>query len=109
MLSISVIDMDSASSPLAMSVNRLESMPPGVVASSTKPTASAGVGATVSARVRPIAGGTISIEQTPKISARLLRNTWRKSSAVSDSPIESMIATSEPGSTQLPRKDIRSA
>ena len=109
MLRISVIDIDSARSPFAMSVNRFDNMPPGVVASRTKPTASAAVGTTVSASVSPINGGTTSIEQTPKISARLLRNTCRKSSAVSDRPIDTMIATSDPGSSQLPGKDIRSS
>ena len=92
-----VKDIDSARSPFDRSVIRLESIPPGHVASSTKPTANSGVGAYLVAMTMPTSGGTISIAPTPTSNARRSLNTRWKSCQVRLRPIENMIAHSDPG------------
>src|SRR6056297_3844107 len=91
------MESDRARSPLEKSVIRLDSMPPGQVASSTKPTASGWVGANRMAMPIPMIGGMRSMLAEPARRARRWAKMRLKSCGVRLSPMENIMNQSEPG------------
>ena len=96
-LIIAVSDIESATSPLAKEVNRLDVTPPGAAAIIMTPIANSGAIGHIFTRINAITGSKITCEKAPKKKSRGRFKTLKKSLPVNPSPNTSIMKASAKG------------
>ena len=96
-LIIAVSDIESATSPFANEVNRLDVTPPGAAAIIITPIANSGAMGHIFTRINAMTGSKIICEKAPKKKSRGCLATLKKSFPVSPSPNANIIKASAKG------------